>query len=71
MTKIPLILAVLSLSTTPVLAQEQSASESASLTEAKNLNPVSLDLSSGNVYPACHRMKSGVSWKKLQTAATE
>ena len=71
MTTIALILAVLSLSTTPVFAQELPASEGVSVTEAQNLSPVSLDLSTRNEYPVCHRMKNGVIKQKIQTATTE
>jgi hypothetical protein len=71
MTTIARILAVISLSTTPVIAQELPASESVSVTEAQNLSPVSLDLSTQNEYPACHRMKNGGVKLKLQTATTE
>jgi hypothetical protein len=71
MTTIVLILTVLSLSTTPVLAQELPASENVSVTEAQILSPLSPDLSTRNEYPACHRMKNGVIKQKLQTATTE
>jgi hypothetical protein len=71
MIAIALILAVLSLSTAPVFAQQQPASEIVSVTEAQNLSPVSLDLSTRNEYPVCHRIKNGVIKLKLQTATTE
>ena len=71
MTIIALVLVVLSLSTTPVFAQELPASESVSVTEAQILSPVSLDLSTWNEYPVCNRMKNGVIKQKLQTATTE
>jgi len=71
MTTIALILAILALSTTPVIAQELPASESVSVTKAQILSPVSLDLSTGNDYPVCNRMKNGVIKQKLQTATTE
>jgi hypothetical protein len=71
MTTIALILAVLSLSTTPVFAQDLPVSESAPVTEAQNLSPVSLDLGTRNEYPVCNRMKNGVIKQKLQTATAE
>ena len=71
MTAIAPILVVLSLSTTPAFAQQPPVSEGAPVTETQNLSPVSLDLSTGNQYPVCHRMKNGIIKQKLQTATTE